>query len=58
MAGEQNVIGMVRVQAELGSFAAGSSPDLTPAEIDKKWREIKNSVAAEEQRLDQEAHDR
>ena len=26
MAGEKNVIGMVRVQAELGSFAAGSSP--------------------------------
>ena len=58
MAGEKNVIGMVRVQAELGSFAAGSSPDLTPAEIDRKWRELQDSVAAEEQRLDQEAHDR
>jgi hypothetical protein len=58
MAGEQNVIGMVRVQAELGSFAAGSSPDLTPAEINKNWRELKNSVAAEGQRLDQGAHDR
>ena len=58
MAGEENVIGMVRVQAELGSFAAGSSPDLTPAEIDRKWRELNKSVAAEEQRLDQEAHDR
>ena len=58
MAGEKNVIGMVRVQAELGSFAAGSSPDLTPAEIDRKWRELKDSVAEEGQRFDQEAHNR
>ncbi len=56
MAGEANVIGMVRVQAKLGSFAAGSSPDLTPAEIDRRCLEIQHVCDLEKQRLDQEAH--
>ena len=56
MAGEKNVLGMVNVQTELGSFAAGSSPDLSPAEIEKKWRHLQNSIAEEKQHLDHEAH--
>jgi hypothetical protein len=56
MAGEQNVLGLTQVQAELGSFAAGSSPDLTPVAIDKKRTEIQAAVAREKKRLDQATH--
>ena len=47
MAGEENVIGMVRIKAECGSFAAGSSPDLTPAAIYKSYSELQNSCEQE-----------
>ncbi len=56
MAGEENFIGMVRVQAKLGCFAAGSSPDLIPSEIENKYKVFYNSMVKEKKRFDHEAH--
>jgi hypothetical protein len=56
MAGEEHVLGMVRVDAELGSFAAGSSPDLTPEKIAERRTKIMNEVGAQKQQLNHDAH--